>query len=609
VRFHRWKASLAAGLLLWRGAAVAQDQTSESNVMSRDFTVGRPIFPHITGPYRPEKFVGPNLADSPSAPLTVRDGKLRLSLDQVIDAVVQNNLTLAAARYYPKMAQTDLLRARSGQSPRGVDVSTIPSVIFAGAQGGSILGTANGTGGSVSNAGGITGAASSVSVSPSGVFDPALRAAFSLDRTPSPLNTLVVAGVPSVTNKTWAASLAYVQAFSSGTSITFSYSYQEQNSTQLHLLFNPDYTPGFTATVSQQMLNGFGFKVNRALIEVAQNEQKIERESFRQQLITAIANAQNAYWDMIAAQQAVVAAEQAVKVAQQLEQNNRRELQVGLMAPLDVITAQSQVASAQRDLVIAQTNRQYAELELKSLLSKNLEEPYASVAVEATDVFPEPDNAALPKLEDAVAAANKNRPEIAVAEGNIKSQTDILPFLKNALLPTVNIFALFNTVGLYSAFSTSTLDMFQVKYPQFAFGVTINFPVHNRQTMADDIRARLELQQSKGALVRTQSSIHVEVQNALIAITQSRAQVAAARAAVRLAEQQLDAEQKKLTAGLSTSYNVILVQRDLFTAQVAEVQARDAYAKARVALDRAMGTVLETNKVSLDAALKGLSSH
>jgi outer membrane protein len=609
---HFVKLASAGGLWLCCWSIPAQAQTeapsadAAANPLLRDYSNAVKVFPHIRGPYRPQSLPGPDLSNSRNAPLSVQDGKLRLSLDQVVTAVVENNLTVAAARYYPGMAQTDLLRARSGASPRGVDQSVIPSSIFAGATGGSILSSAAGGGGGASNAGGITGAASSVRVSPSGLFDPTLSATWSLDRTPSPLNTLIVAGIPQVTNTTFAWSVNYIQAFSTGTSITASYGFQRQQSTQLRLLYNPDYTPGFTATVSQSLLNGFGFKVNRALIEVAQNEQKIEREAFRQQLVASLVSAENAYWDMIAAQQAVHSAEEAVTVAQKLEDNNRRELRVGLMAPLDVITAQSQVAASQRDLIIAQTNRQYAELNLKNMLSKSLEEPFASAAIEAVDPLPEPDDSKVPALDEAVATALKNRPEVSVAEGNIKSQKDVLPFLKNALLPNLNVFALFNTVGLYSLYSTSTLDMFENKYPQFAFGVTIGFPVHNRQAMADDIRSRLELTQSQETLVRTQSQIEVDVQNALIAITQGKAQVAAARAAVRLAQEQLDDEQKKLVAGLSTSYNIILIQRDLTAAQLAEVQARDAYAKARVTLDQATGVTLDTNHVSLDQALRGL---
>jgi outer membrane protein len=163
---------------------------------------------------------------------------------------------------------------------------------------------------------------------------------------------------------------------------------------------------------------------------------------------------------------------------------------------------------------------------------------------------------------------------------------------------------LVNNVGLYNIFGTAFSEAIKFKYPQFAFGLTVSFPLHNRQAQADDIRSRLELQQARDTLVRTQSQIEVDVQNALIAATQGKAQIASAREAVRLEEQLVKAEQIKLAAGLSTSYNVILIQRDLLTAQLAEVQARDAYAKARVTLDQAMGVTLQNSHVTLDEALR-----
>jgi outer membrane protein len=587
---------------LWCGAAFIQAQPS--SIAAPDYSRAAEVFPRIYKPYKSLPVPEPDLANAATVPLTVEDGKLRLSMAQLVAAVVKNNLTIASARYYPSEAQTDLLRARSGASPRGVDVSVIPSGVFAGAQGGSILGTAGGGGSGSSNAGGITGSASQISIRPSGVFDPNFSASFSIDHTTSPLNTLVVAGVPSVTNGTRAASFSYVQAFPSGTSIIAAYSVQRQASTQLHLLYNPDFTPGFTAIVSQQMLNGFGFKVNRALIKVAENEQNIERESFRQQIVTALVSAKNAYWDLIASQEAVRAAEQAVTVAKQLEENNKKELEVGQMARLDVVTAEAQVAASQRDLIVAQTNLRYAELQLKSMFSKNLDEPLASATIETTDSFPEPADEQLPEYDQAAAIAKKNRPEVSIAEGNMKSQQDALPFIKNSLLPNVNIFALMTTSGLYNIFGTAFSETIHFKFPQIAFGLSITFPLHNRQAQADDIRSHLELQQARDTLVRTQSQIEVDVQNALIAATQGKSQVAAAREAVRLADVRVDAEKKKFEAGLSTSYNVILVERDLYAARLAEVQARDIYAKARVTLDQAMGLTLENSHVTLDDALR-----
>lgn len=392
---------------------------------------------------------------------------------------------------------------------------------------------------------------------------------------------------------------------STGTSFTTSYGFQRQGSTQLHLLFNPAFTPGFTATVSQQMLNGFGVKVNRTLINVAQNEQKIERESFRQQIVTALVSAENAYWDLIATHESVRAAELALSAAERLANNNRKAFDVGVMSRLDVVTAESQAAASRRDLIVAQTNAQIAELQLKSMLSKNLDEPLASAVIETTDSFPDPAKVQLPPLDQALTTAKQNRPEVSIAEGNIKSEQDVLPFIRNSLLPNVNVFGLVTTVALNNVFGTSFVEALHFRYPQVAFGVSMTFPLHNRQAQADDIRSRLELRQSEDTLVRTKSQVEVDVQNALIATTQSKEQVSAAREAVRLAVEKLDAEQKKLSVGLSTPYNVILAQRDVFTARLAEVQALDTYAKARVALDQSMGLTLETSHVELQDALNG----
>jgi outer membrane protein len=585
------------------GTAPAGTNPAETNVAAPDYSRAAPVFRHFWEPYKSRPV--PNLRLSDSDTLEIHDGKMQLSLEQVIDEVVANNLTVASARYFPSMAQTDLLRARSGASPRGVDAAVIPSVVFSGAEGGSILGTAGGGGGGASNAGGITGAASAVSIRPAGVFDPSISVAFSRDHTASPLNTEVVSGLPSVTTGTTAYSISYVQAFPSGTSFTASYSYQRQLSDQLHLLYNPAFTPGYTVSVAQQMLNGFGFAVNRALIKVAQNELGIERESFRSQTVTVLVAAQNAYWDLIAAQESVRAAQLEVEAADQLVENNRKSFEAGIMSRIDIVTAESQAASSRRDLLVAQTNEQNAEITIKTYLTRNVDQQIATAAIEATDPFPDPETSALPALQDALDIAKKNRPEVSIAEGNIKSEHDVLPFIQNSLLPSVNVFGLLSNVALGNVYGTPFVEAFEFKYPQYAFGVTISFTLRNRQAQADNIRSRLELRQEQDTLVRTKSQVEVDVQNGLVASTQAKSQVQAAHEAMLLAQEQLDAEQKRLAAGISTAYNVILAQRDLLTARLAEVQARDAYAKARVTLDQAMGMTFDKFQLTTERALNG----
>ncbi len=143
-----------------------------------------------------------------------------------------------------------------------------------------------------------------------------------------------------------------------------------------------------------------------------------------------------------------VAAEAALGAAKNLAANNQSRLDAGTMAPLDVETALSQAAASQRDLIIAQTNLQNAELRLKVTFSKNLDEPLASATIEPTDAFPDPSLAILPSVREATAIAHANRAEIPVAEGNIKSQKDAMPFIRNSLEPKLNVFGLVTTAGL-----------------------------------------------------------------------------------------------------------------------------------------------------------------
>ncbi len=592
-----WRCLLLLSLL----CAAARAQAPETNLARPDYSRAARAWPWIWKPYLRRSI--PEARLSNAEPLQVRDGKLELSIEQVVDLVLANNLNVAAARLYPSMARVDLLRARSGSSPRGVDQAVVPGIVFAGAVGGSILGGGGNVGGTSFSAGGITGNASAVVVRPAGLFDPTVTVNFSVDHTASPLNSVVVSGIPAVTTSTRAFSFGYTQAFSTGLSISASYGVNRQKSTQLHLLYNPYYTPGFNVSVAQQLLNGFGRAVNLALIHVAENELNIERESFRATAVAAIAAAQNAYWDLIAAKEAVLAAEEEVKAAEQLVENNRKEFEAGVMSRLDIATAESQAASSRRDLIVARTNEQNAELQLKTLLSKNLDEPLASASIQTVDAFPELDERPLPKLEEAVEIARKNRPEVSIAEGNIKSQRDVQPFVRNSLLPSMNLFAMMTTDALSNVFGTAWVEAVQFKYPLYAFGINISFPFRNRQAQADNIRSQLELRQSEDTLLHTRNQIELDVQNGLTASRQARQQVIAAREALRLAEAQLDAEQKRLAAGVSNAYNVVLRQRDVFTARLALVQAQDAYAKARVTLDQAMGTTFEANHLNLDQVL------
>lgn len=596
-----------AVLVVWlagAGRAAAQDPAPAAF----NFSESPPTFPRILDIYKMRRVPAPQLENSASVAQAARTGTLPLSLEQMLRSVVENNLGLAAARYNLSMAQTDILRARSGQAPRGTNGVPIPAGLFAGAIGAG-LSTTGGGGGNRGGGGqgGISGNARVVSISPRGAYDPRLNLNFSVDTVTSPLNTTRVSGVATPTSHTTALQMFYSQAFTTGTSFSVGWSVQRGSTTETSQLFNPSFAGRLNFSINQRLWNGFGYGVTRRFEHVAENNTRLSREAFRQQAMQTLANAQNLYWDLVASREQVKAAEQALAVAQQLREDNAKQAEIGTLAPLDVVAAESEVAARRRDLIAAQTNVQLREIELKNVMVKTLDSDLGAAQIETTDPLPEPQDSDIPSQPEALAEAMRNRPEIARAEGGIANQKIVTEFTKNNLKPSLFIFAQYVGSSRDGVLSGAFGQIGRFDFPEYAVGMTLTIPLLNRSAQADDLRARLELRQSETTLQRTRNQIELEVRNALIGVMQAKAQVQAARKALDLSRQTLDAEQKKLQAGISTPYNVIQMQRDFEQAQFAEVAARADYAKARVALNLATGTTLEAHGIPLDRVVQGQS--
>jgi len=572
-----------------------------------DYSKNPEAFPRVLNPYRSQKIPKPEFNNTAAVSQMIHDGKLQLSVTQFLAAVMENNLDIASARYNRFFSQTDVLRAKAGQAPRGSQGFSVPSGLFSGAIG---AGLGGGTGVSTASGPAISGSGRAVTLNPRGGFDPTLALNFSLDRSNSPLNTIRVSGVPNSINTTSVLQTRYSQAFTSGTSVSIAFNTLRQSSNQKNLRFNPAFTPSLGFVVTQQVLNGFGFATNRRLLQVANNGRQISREVFRQQVITTLAAAQNTYWNLVAFRETVRAAEQALGVAQQLYENNKKQAEVGTLAPLDVVSANSEVASRQRNLIVAQTNLQQAEVQLKNVLSKEMDPALAAAQVETTDPLPQPQDSDVPKLDEALAAAQQNRPELPQAEGNILNQGIAVKFSQDSLKPSLHVFGQYLSNSLYgdSIIPGSTVvvpggwadalsQVIHSSFPDYAFGFSLTLTIKNRSAQADNFRVRLEERQAETGLQRTRNQIGLEVRKAVIGLMQAKAQVEAARKAVEYSQQTYDAAQKKLSAGVATPYDVILVQRDLLTAQLAEVQARANYAKARVEMDRSTGVMLDKNHI------------
>jgi outer membrane protein TolC len=574
---------------------------------------GPRTLPHVWNPYVQRSLPHPVLLNSPRLKNLIHDGKLELSLADALALTLENNLDIVVQRYVMPFAQTDVLRAKSGQAARGFTGALYPSELNSGAIGAGVT-NAGGTGGT-GNACGITGGGVAVNVGAAGAFDPTVSFAASYDRVTSPLNTLAVSGIPITTSSAIAYSASYAQLFTTGASYSVSLSTLRQITTQENLVYNPDVTSRISIGFNQPLLAGFGRAPNTRFMVVAKNDLGTAQEVFRQQVITSVAQLENAYYSLAAFQLNVHVAEESLAAVNELLAQTRKEEEIGVLSRLDITTVESQAKASERDLIVAQTNLQQQETTLKQLISKRNDPDLDTATIVLADPLPEPRESDLPNLATAQATAFANRPELKEAQNNLENQNTAIKYAQNNLLPSLAGFGLLAGSGLKG--NTTTLSggsigslgqTFSFTYPEAAYGVSFTASIRNRSAQADNIRAQLERNQMEVTQQSTRSGINLQVQQSRIGLIQGAAQVQAAHEAVRLAQLSLDAERQRLQNGLSTAYNVILKDRDYVTAQYTEVQVASAYAAALVAMDQATGTTLEKNGIQLNDALTGTVS-
>ena len=563
---------------------------------------GSPAFPFVWRPYRPAPLPPVDASNGPIVSSFIMQGKLSLSLSQFLQLVVENNLTVEAARYNYLIAQVDLLRAHSGSAARGVPSVPVPGAFFAGAIGagvGNILNvTSNGTGSTA-----ISGGANSVNISPRGTFDPTISINMSWDHVTDPLNTTKVSGTYTVTSPTAVLQTRWQQELPWGTGYSFSFNMQRQTTTQAHILYNPAWTGFFSISIYHPLLNGAGRAFTQRFITLADNDRRIAYQAFAADLTGTLVVAANAYWDFSAARERERIAAQALSLAERIHESTKQRIEIGSLAATELITAEAQVAASRRDLIIARTNTQLQDVALKSLITKVAGPDVAKLPLEPVDALAAT-QVPIPPLDEALKSAMRRAP-IRQAELGLENQRIAETFTRSNLRPTLSAFTQFNSFSLLGRAGGAFSQMWQFAYPEYSAGVTVSFPVKNRAAQADDVRARIERQRAEVAFAQTKANIGIQVRTALTNSAQARAQVEAAQRAVLASQQTADAEQVKWGSGFSTLEIVYQTQLDLVRAQIAEIQARADYAKAVIAQEIAVGNFLESHNIEYDSALQG----
>ena len=623
---------LTLGMLL-TGLPLAAQETQPTQSINLNYAQSR-WFPNVLAPYETPWVPEPRMSNSDRLHSLIRDGKLHLSVQDLIALALENNLDIAVSRFTISYAQTDLLRTRGGGAARGFAGSFQSSALFSGAIGGGVSASGSGGGG---RAGGYSGGASATQLGGGGTFDPSVFFSMGWDRNTSPLGTTAITGVPYVTSQGTSYMTGYTQAFQTGTSFQVVTGGSRATTTSLTPVFNPQVTTFMAMGFTQPLLNGFGRRYNSLQIRVAKNNMKVVDSQFRQQVITTVSQVLNLYWDLLSYRENVRVAEQALALAQKLYSDNKRQVEIGTLAPIEVVRAESEVAARQQDLIVAQTSYQQQAEIIKTALSKQVDAELAGVQIEAADKLPEPKPDDVPPLDEALRLAAANRPEIEQLEKNMSSQDYTIQARRNSLLPSLNLFASYVPSGLSGnqavcpegaiayglrcveptarlvpplgvstgGVSQALTQTLRGNYPDYSFGVNLSIPIRNRAAQADAARALLERRQLQTQLQQTKNNIAQAVRNAEIAVVQAKARIEAARKAVMLAQQTLDAEQKKFQLGESTPFLVIQAQRDLATAEGNEVAARSTYTKAVTALQQATATILGKYNVEMSDAVEG----
>jgi len=612
---------------------------SDSALMRENYSAPKSHLFSVIGPYTSRYVPQPNFANSGRTDSVIRDGKMYLSLNDAIALALENNLDLAIARYNLSIADTDILRSKAGSALRGVNTG-----IVSGTPGGT--GTTNlstsasggGTGGTTTAAGGAgTGSAGLVTSTLGGgpaipSFDPFLSGTLDIEQATQP-QTSPFAGVAKLNTHTGVGNFTYNQGFATGTSLSVGYNNNRQTTNSTFSALSPQLSSNFRATVSQPLLQGFGWNLNTRQMRIAKNNREITDVAFRAQVISTVVQIQNIYWDLVNAYETVKVNQESVALAEKTLSDNKKQVEIGTLAPIEVVRAQSQVAASNQQLIVAQTNLQYQQLLMKNAISRNLVDPtLASVPVIPTDTMIIPQVEPAVPVEDLVNDALSHRPELAQSRINLTNQEITNKALKNSLLPAVNLFAFYGasavggdqnpgaTCGVTNnssfctppgsfpsrSFGGTFANLFDSSAPDKGIGVNIQIPIRNRTAQADQIRGQLEYQQNQMLLQQQQNQIRIDVRNAQYTSQQARAQVDAATSAVALARESLDAEQKKYALGASTNTLVLSAERDLTQAESNLVAAKANYEKARVGLDRATGSTLANMGIDIADAQSGV---
>ncbi len=613
----------------------------------------------LAGPYVAKQAPRVDFTNSPRIEDLLRVGNLYLSLSDAVALAVENNLDIEVQRLWVPIASSDVMRAKGGGTLRGITltVQEVPpgiggpaTPLLNAAASGSLPTTTIPTGLIEETA--ITPTTSGISITgASGFsagpaippFDPAIVGNLQWQRQTTPETTTLASGTPILNMTAFSGSLGVQKGLSLGTLVSLTYDATRETTNSANSLLNPYTSSSLGLSLTQPLLRGFGPAVNRRFIRIAENNQKTSSQVFRQQAIATVAGVIRLYEDLESLIEDVKVKEETLATAERLYEDNHVSVQQGTLAPVELTRAEAGVAAARQDLANSRGYELQQELIVKTILTKRATADPAIRSARLVPTTPIELPAAEPTrpVEDMVAEAFRKRPEMEEARLQIQNSRISLIGSRNELLPELDLFATAQNSGLSgqanasapalnvtsvntsgSAATAAATDqtyigglgsgvsqIFTGRFPTYSVGIQLNLPLRNRIAQADVDRDELTLRQWQVQYQQLENSIRLEVEGAVIALNQARSAYEAAADARKLQEQSLAIEMERYQTGLSTTFLVMQYQSFVAQARSTEVAARGVYAKARTALERALGETLENHDVTIDEAYGGRVSR
>lgn len=600
--------------------------------------------PQLPGPDNPPQQQLPRASrplsfdNSPRLHDLIRAGNVYLSLQDALAAAIENNLDIELQRYTLPMGDTELLRAKGGgtvrglnyvlaETPTGVGGPLSPLVVnpanpTSAAPGTSVATNALELGllGEPQDNLSMQGTVAQSNGTPVPNYDPAVVGLLNWTHSTVPQTNIGSYGTNTLVSQGFLANTGIQQGFSSGgqASLTFNNSHQSMNA--LTSAYNPYTGSSLAFTATQPLLRGFGRSLNRRFIRIAGNERRITSLLFQQQLITIVYGVVRLYTDYVALYEDEKVKQETVTAAEKLLADTRAQVEEGTLAQVELTRANAQVFSTRQDLINARGLREEQEAILKNVLTRTADPAIRAAHIIPTDALDIPANEEVRPIQDLIAEAVRNRPDLGQARLQVENSLIGLEGTKNATLPQVDLVGIMQNNGLAGVATGQTQpgnlafvngyggalgQILARDNPTYGIGLQVTLPIHNRIAEADLARDELNMKQSQIRVRQLQNQAQLEVEDALIAMRRARGSYEAAVQARTFQQESLEAEQAKFEVGASTAFFVIQYESLLAQAKSTEVAAKSSYVKARAALQRATGSILDDNRISIDAAVKG----